>query len=326
LPGQSGVPFVSLKGQDVTRRSRALIPSAIILSGAVAAPTSAAPIPQQIRAMLDTAIASKDANTIAAVTSVAKKTAPDSAAEIDAIFDDYQQHQKAVQAEKLEAERERLASASLLSLWKGQFEVGGSRTTGNTDTLGLYGAIKGERKGLHWTHSLTARIDYQRTDGQPTTERILAAYQPRYLLSPGFYTYGLTQYEHDRSLGYRDRYTAGAGLGVTLVDKPDLKIDVDVGPAFRYTEFYEEPRESRIAGRGSLAIRWKPVERITLTQEASVYGQRGGTTAASTTAIDTMLFGPVKGRLSYAVQYESDQPDGQKPLDTVSRASLVYNF
>jgi putative salt-induced outer membrane protein len=39
-----------------------------------------------------------------------------------------------------------------------------------------------------------------------------------------------------------------------------------------------------------------------------------------------LLFGPLKGRLSYNVQYERDAPEGQKRTDTVSRASLVYAF
>lgn len=295
--------------------------TAMLSSAAVAAP-----LPDAIRAMIETALAGKDPATIAAVVSVARHTAPDSNAEIDAMIADHSRLMTARAAEQAQAERERLANAGVFSLWKGQLELGGSWSTGNTRALGLYGAARATREGLNWRHDFTARADYQETDKTPTTERAVAAYQPRYKFNPSFNVYGLEQYEHDRFLGYRNRLTSGLGLGIVAASRPDLRLEFDVGPAFRYTEYYELPNERRVAGRGGLSFKWLPWPTLTIAQDAAVYVQKGNTTATSTTSIDTRLFGPVKGRLSYNVQYESDAPDRQKSTDTVSRASLVYSF
>lgn len=287
---------------------------------------SAAPLPEPIRAMIENALATKDPPTVAAVVSVARRTAPDSGADIDAMVADHNRMVEARAAEMAQAERERLANAGIFSLWKGQLELGGSWSTGNTRSLGLYGAAKATREGLDWRHDFSARIDYQETDKTPTTERAVAAYQPRYKFNRTYYIYGLEQYEHDRFLGYRNRLTSGVGLGVVAASRPEFRLEFDLGPAFRYTEYYVEPNEERIAGRGSLSLKWIPWPSVTIAQDAAVYVEKGNTTATSTTSVDTRLFGPVKGRLSYNVQYERDAPVGQKTTDTVSRASLVYSF
>ncbi len=97
--------------------------------------------------------------------------------------------------------------------WKGSAELGGSHATGANDILALYGSLDISRIGPVWTHRLTVRDDFQRTDGSTTVERFAAAYEPRVQVAPALYGFGLTQYEHDRSLGYRSRYTVGAGVG-----------------------------------------------------------------------------------------------------------------
>lgn len=290
-------------------------------------PALAAPLPEPVRAMIETALATDEPQTVAAVIAVAKRANPDSVAEIEAMTADHERDLAAKAQAKAEAERERLASAGVLSLWRGQVELGGSWSTGNSRTLGLYGAAKLKRSGLDWQHDLSLRADYQRSDGQTATERAVAAWQPRYKISPSYYAYGLTQYEHDRFLGYQHRLTAGAGLGVVAVNNPSLRLEFDAGPAYRYTSFYDgAPDEQRMAGRGGLNMKWTPWPRLTLAQEVAVYVEKQNTTAASTTSIETLLFGPLKGRLSYNVQYERDAPTDQKRTDSVSRASLVYSF
>ena len=113
----------------------------------------------------------------------------------------------------------------------------------------------------------------------------------------------------------------------TAIPKLSMRLEFDAGPAVRYTSFYDgAPDEQRLAGRGGLNMKWTPLPRLTLAQELAVYVEKENTTAASTTSVETLLFGPLKGRLSYAVQYERDAPPDQKRTDTVSRASLVYSF
>ena len=80
------------------------------------------------------------------------------------------------------------------------------------------------------------------------------------------------------------------------------------------------------AGRASLAFRWQISPTLSLSQDAAVYLEEGDRSATSTTTLETRLIGALKARMSYDVQYEEGSADGRKPLDTTSRATLVYSF
>jgi len=305
---------------------------------ALATPALAAPLPEGIRAMIAKAAESDDPTVIGAVLAVAKKAAPDSLAEIDAAA---AEASGALALARTAEASPQLApppaiSPALIELpeltprrrpqWNGALELGGARIAGATDLLGVYGSVDVTRVMDDWTQRLTAKADYQETDGVKTTERLSLAYQPQLRLRPSLYAYGIAQYDHDRFLGYRNRYTVGVGAGLTVVERPDFRIALDAGPALRYTQFYALEGEHAVAGRGSLTIKWLPSRRITLSQEGAIYVEGAQTSARSTTSVETLLFGPLKGRLSYDVQHERDDRINRSDIDTSTRASLLYNF
>jgi len=279
-----------------------------------------------IAAMLDAAYRSGDDTTIRSVIGVAKATFPDQAVEIDRLAAGDAAVLAQTRKEAQLKQQERIAEATFFEIWKGELEVGASQSNGTSDVGGVYASAKLTRDGLSWRHKFTARIDYQRTNGLTTTERALIAYQPSYKLNDNAYVYGLGQYERDRSLGYLNRETAGAGIGLTAFKGPRGKIDLEGGPAIRETDFIDQPNHTTLAGRASLSARYALSPSLNFSQDASVFVETGDTTATSTSAIDTRLIGRLKAKLSYNVQYEQDAAQGQKSLDTVGRATLVYAF
>ena len=290
----------------------------------------ASPPPRAVRAMIAKAAQSDDPTIFAAVVAVAKQANPNSAAEIDALAKTLSERETArglAAAPPSPAPRPRAAQAPAVpTIWKGTAELGGSHSTGTKNILALYGSVDVSRAGPVWTHRLTMRDDYQRSDGVTTVERFAAAYEPRVQFASSLYGFGLTQYEHDLSLGYRDRYTLGVGLGVKLIDRPNLTVAGDLGPALRFTDYYAPDSEETVAGRASLNLRWLPSDRITMAQEAALYADGRQTSARSVTSVETLLFGPLKGRLSYNLQYERDARASRSDLDAITRASLLYSF
>lgn len=280
----------------------------------------------EVRATIDAAIAKGDEKEVAAVLKFAKLANPASAAEIEAIQKAYQSAQddkrKAQERQKLE----RLANAGPLDNWKGQAELGAFRSTGSTRNLGVYAALSGEREGLNWRHKINVRAEFQQTNDVTSTERVLASWQPNYKVDDRLYGFGLAQYEHDRSLGYSNRYTAGGGLGYGVLAQSKLKLDVEGGPALRYTDPLAGENEATVAGRASMNLKWTINPRIQFTQNGSVYYEPGDTSANASAALDTQLLGALKVRLSYNILYEHDAPAGRDNLDTTSRATLVYAF
>lgn len=290
-------------------------------------------LPPAARTLIEQAIASGDQAKARTVIDVARGSYPQDAAQIDALSAENDARAAERAAAQARERADRLASASFLDLWKGSIEVGGSRSTGNADALALYGAVTLDREGLKWRQALTARADYQRTDGTTSVERITAAYQPQYKFSDRFYGYALAQYEHDRFLGFDDRYTAGPGIGYAVVARPRFKVDFEGGPAARYTAYRTReddlaPRDDRttVAGRASLGIDWKPSPTLEFRHHTALFLETGDSSVVATTSLDTKLIGPLKARFSYDVNYESDPGTEARNLDTVSRATLVYGF
>ena len=309
--------------------------SLCLIGLSVASPALAVEPPDGIRQMIWTALDTKDPTVIAAVIGVAKQTAPWSAAEIDIIAQ--RETERVVQEAMPRPQRtpppEPASELSRIELppltppsWKGSVEVGAARSPGNTETIALYGAADLALQQGDWTHKVRGRADYQESRGSPTAERFAIAYQPQLQINDGIYAYGLGQFEHDRFQGYRERYTLGAGVGVTAVSRPNLTVAVDAGPALRHTRFYVEDDQDALAARASLTMKWLPLPNVTIGQDMAFYVENHRTTARSATAIDTLLFGPLKARLSYIVELEKERPTKSSDVDTTTRASLVYSF
>jgi len=279
-----------------------------------------------IAAMLDAAYRSGDDTTIRSVIGVAKATFPEQSVEIDRLAAGDAAVLAQTRKEAQMRQQQRIAEATFFEIWKGELEVGASQSNGTSDVGGVYASAKLTRDGLAWRQKFAARIDYQRTNGLTTTERALAAYQPNYKISDDSYAFGLVQYERDRSLGYLNRETLGAGIGLTAFKSPRGKVDFEGGPAIRVTDFIDQPNRTTVAARGSLAARYTLSPSLNFSEDASLFVEAGDTTASSTSAIDTRLIGRLKAKLSYNIQYEQDAAAGQKSLDTVGRATLVYAF
>lgn len=293
-----------------------LCAAAVPLLVANAAPAA---IPPQLKAMLDAAIASGNEAEVAIIVRYASAAAPDSATALAAAAD-------AWRAERRQAEAASVRSAGPLQLRKGRAEIGGSASTGNTRDIGLNAAVELDRDSLRWRHKLRFAADYQESAGVASREHYLAAYEPNFKFSPRGYVYGAAQYESDRFLGYASRYSASLGAGYSAVQQPGLKLDLELGPAYRSTAFTDASAERSVAARGSLDFEWQLSSAVSLSQDASAYVQHFNSSISSSTALSAKLIGPLAAKLSYVVQYESMPPIGRVGTDTTSRAALVYSF
>ena len=280
-----------------------------------------------IAAMIAAAYRTGDDKTIDAVVGVAKATFPDQVALIDRLAAGDAAVLAQTRQEAQDRERARILQARFYEIWKGELEAGASRSTGTTDTFGVYASAKMARDGINWRQKFAGRLDIQRTEGVTTTERANIAWQPNYKFDELLYAYGLVQYEHDRTLGYENRATLGSGLGYTALQTTRGKIDLEGGPALRWTDFTEGQRSrTTLAGRASVTAAFAVTRTFLVRQDAALYFEAKDTTVTSTSAIETTLIGALKGRLSYNVQFEQNTPENTRSLDTITRATLVYQF
>lgn len=277
-------------------------------------------LPEPVRKMLESAIASKNDAEIATIAKYARETAPEAQAEIDAMV----QKHKEVEAAAIEEKR---SNPNIFALWKGKVELGGFRSTGSSSEVGVAASATAKRRGLKWTHVLHAAVDYRRANGQTSKDRILASYTPRYDLSARSFIYGLAQYERDPSLGFESRYTGSAGIGYRLIDTDTMSLTLDAGPSLRRVHYAQDGTKTKWGARSSADFEWAISPTLTFRQTGSAYAEQDILTLSSLTALDTKLISVLTARLSYDVLYEKDDRllDTSK-LDTLSKVSLIYEF
>jgi putative salt-induced outer membrane protein len=276
-------------------------------------------IPPQIKTMLDAAMASGSEGDVATIVKYAKSAAPDAADAIAKVASDWRDGRR-------KAAETRIREAGFFDIMKGRAEFGAYITTGNSRNVGVTGSVELKREGIDWRHKLRLQADYQESLGVTTRERYLAAYEPNWKFDDRAYVYGAFQYESDRFLGFDDRFSTSVGSGYSAIRKPGMKLDVELGPAFRHTLYTDARVEDNLAARGSVDFDWKVTRGLTLRQNASAYVEQAHSTVSSKSAVLAKLIGPLSAQLSYTLQYESMPPVGRKTTDTTSRAALVVDF
>ncbi|KRC81978.1 YdiY family protein [Sphingomonas sp. Root241] len=276
-------------------------------------------IPPTIKSMLDAAMQSGSEGDVAVIVKYARNADPASADLVVKTATDWRN-------ERLAQANRKIREADFFDLVKGRAELGGYMSTGNTENIGLTAAIEVKREALEWRHKLRLQADYQESLGLVTRERYLAAYEPNWKFDDRAYMYGAAQYESDRFSGFYDRISVSTGAGYSAIKSPAVKLDLELGPAYRLTRFIDDKTESNLAARGSMDFGLKLSPSISVTQNASAYLQDANSTVSSRSALLAKLFGPFSAQFSYTLQYESTPPIGRQTTDTTSRAALVVDF
>lgn len=301
-----------------------------------AATAAQAELPEGARAMIDAAIASGDERKVATVIGLARSTWPEERSTIDAINDQWKITLAARRAAEAEAEQTALINAGIFDRWSGEGELGAFQSSGNTESVGVAAALRLDREGIDWTHSIRLRADYQRQNGSTSREQFAASYEPRWQFDENIFAYGLAQYERDRIQGFSSRYSVSGGFGYRVIDNPKLKLSLKAGPAYRVTDFTDGTSADRLAGLVGLDFDWQMLDRLKLTQDVEALAETGGeatlifdganTTINLVTGLDFRVSNRLRSRLSYKVEYDSNPPTGSEGTDTLTRATLIYGF
>lgn len=289
-----------------------------------AAPTPK--LPDAVRAMIDAAVAGGKEADVDIVAKFAKSTNPEAGEEVERIVADFRAARGRAKEAEAAAAQAKLAQAKIWQNWKGEGQIGGALSSGNTKSAGLSAGVALARKGIDWTHKLRAQADYQRTGGKTSVERYLVELEPQYRIDARGFAYGLGRWEHDRILGYDARWNASAGLGYKLLDGKSVALSLKGGPAWRRTEFLRGATEDELTGFAGLDFGWQMSPTLRLTQVASTVVGEANSSTSSLTALSAKLSGKLSARLAYAAQIDSSPPPGVESVDTQTRFTLVYGF
>ncbi len=292
----------------------AVLGAVLLLSSTVAV---AAPLPDAVGAMLDAAAG--DAAQLKTVADIAKKTNPQSVAEIDARVD-------AINKAQAAAREEKLANQGVFEGWSGAGEAGGFISSGNTNTKGVALGLNVSKETRQWKHSLRGFVDYQQQDGVTSRERYFAGYEGNYNITPNFYALLTLSWERDPFSGFDRRFAQSLGLGYKIVNTDRLKLAVEGGPALRQTRFTNGVDDSAFAARGAVNLDWQINDQLQFTQSGLVFYDSFNTSTQAISALTYKLSDALSARASFQFNSESNPPLGRKNTDTTSRLTIVYGF
>ena len=319
--------------------------SAIAASAVVLASSPAyAGLPDPVREMVEAAMASGDPAIVDAVIGVAKQTNPDDAPELDSLRveflaqqtlddsgaragDEQELAEESAESDHGEAGAEELAqSDGFFDNWSGRGEIGASRSTGNTNNLGVSVGLDLNRESERWQHRFHASADLRRNNGSTTREEYVVSYEPRFQLDEAFYVYALAQWEQDRFQGFASRVSTSGGFGYRMIDEDNMHLTMQAGPAWRRTDYTLGPASEHFSAMSALNFDWTIAENLTLTETVNAYFDSSTTTITSTTGIEAAINGSLRARFSYVIDHDTGAPAGTVKTDTLSRITLVYGF
>lgn len=277
----------------------------------------ATPVPPSVAAMIDAA--DSDPATLKTISDLAKKTNPDSAAEIDAQVAQITAANEAARVQKLETQK-------FTEGWTGEGSLGAFASSGNTSSSGVALGLTLTKESLRWKNTFGAGVNYQKDNGVTSQERYFIGNKLDYKFSERFYVYGLLGWERDTFAGYDSRFSESIGLGYKLIATPKVTLGLEAGPALRQTSYTDDTSDSVFNGRVAGNFLWNIGPTTTFTEVASYFFGEGGDTFTSDTALTTKLYGKLSARISFFIQNESEPQPGREATDTTTRVTLVYGF
>lgn len=312
-----------------------------LMMTAILSLSASADVDPSLKAMLETAVKSGDPLQIAAIEKIAIATWPKEEAAIKAM----------IAKLKAPAEPSEVAEVKIVAqdavkngdiakkpnsvnyylnpaLWNGQLELGGGTSSGNTSEQGMTVGLSFRRKfAENWEHDLDSNFDYAKSLGLVTKRKIIGDY--KILLKPWdrFYAMNFLEIEADKFSGYKYRITENIGFGYEIINKSNMLWRIEGGPGIRYNKLYiTNVGETELLGRLSNTFEMDVWKNIKLSNKTSIIFTDASTTFDNKAQLSARINAHMAAKLSFSVKHDTGAPLNKEKTDTISRATIVYDF
>lgn len=323
----------------------------ILMAGTLFTSAAIADVPKGFDAMLQTAVANNDQGTFDAILDTALATWPDDREAILAFAKGLKADWMApAQIQEVTESEERAKAAEEASrargiiyyldpaLWNGQAELGATSSTGDADEQSISLGLSFHRDfGKRWSHDIDMDFDLGRANGLTTRERFVTKLETMWRAWDEAYLVNYTEFELDKFSGYDYRIIENIGVGYQLLNTSKQSLRLEGGPGFRisavettYDDFGDilvpGSTQTEFLGRISSTYELKLSDSLAFKDRASVVIGVDMTTVENWMQFSARINSHLMARLSFEVKYESEPPIGTAAWDTITRASLVYDF
>ena len=215
--------------------------------------------------------------------------------------------------------------------WKGtSVSAGGSVTSGNSSVVNFnLGSNIVYVPNDKWLYNGSVNYIYNRDRSTEVTssDKLTALAGARYSLTKHDGIYANIYYLKDMLGEYTYYVTESIGYSRILIDKEDLKWDVDAGPSL--TQKKERTTGKTFNDLGALAatnVNWQISDSANLLENFRVNYTKSGTLFTNKVTLALKIYENLGAQISFEANYNTNVQGNNKKLDTITTFALVYNF
>lgn len=213
------------------------------------------------------------------------------------------------------------------SKWNSEAELGFVKTTGNTETETFVLKAKVINQRNKWKHTAKGEA-LRNAEGNDivTAEKYFLSGKSQYEFRSRSYVYGLVTYDDDRFSGFDYVLLGVLGYGRTVMDRENLKLDLEVGAGGRQSEPEVGETENEAVIRAAGDFEWKISQSAVFVQELSTDIGEDKYINRSLTALTTKINSFLSSKIAYQVKYTSEVPVDKEKTDTELTFTLLFKY
>ncbi|OUS26254.1 hypothetical protein A9Q99_18655 [Gammaproteobacteria bacterium 45_16_T64] len=224
-----------------------------------------------------------------------------------------------------------LVMAEETKLWSGEVSLTVTNNNGNTRSQNLGLKSRAVREGEVWRNTFKLDALNESDNDERTAEKYLASIKFDRKFTEEDYLFLFLEHEKDDFGGYDYQSSFTTGYGRKLINTDVHKLEIEVGPGYRYNALLEEndagdKHETEALFRLASNYDWVINESATFRQELSVDAGEDITVSRSLTKLKTKVHNQLSLSVSYEIKYTSEVPQDTHKFDSVTILALDYSF
>lgn len=222
-----------------------------------------------------------------------------------------------------------VAISSEKKVWSASAELGGTMTTGNTDTSTLKAKIDATHRIINWENKYYADVLYSEDQENKTASRWKIGAQGNYIFDEVSGIFILTELEQDQFSDYDSITSAAAGYSRRIFSKESSVLDGAIGPGIKFFDLKNGSNEKTSILHLSITYENKLSETSIFTQRMTsdvAFEDEKSTLSRSETAITANVIGELAMKLGFIVRHDNQPGAGKEKIDTETTITLLYSF
>ncbi|NRA60914.1 MAG: DUF481 domain-containing protein [Psychrobium sp.] len=222
-----------------------------------------------------------------------------------------------------------LAMAEDVKTWGATAELGGTMTTGNTETSTLKAKIDAKHTLMNWNNNYYADVLYSKDGDNDTASRWQIGAKGAYVLDESSSLFILGEYEQDKFSSYDAVSSVAAGYSHSFFKTEKDSLSVDIGPGMKHFKLMDGGSED--TGIVHLGLVYENALSATskFTQifvSDVAFDSEKATLSRSETAITANIFGELAMKVGVTIRHDNQAAFDKKSVDTETTVTLLYTF